>query len=73
MADGLIRSGWHDLGLAAYDAGIRRDPASTHLRVHRGLELYRRGRWEAAAKDFRLAMVDELPGRIRAQARIRLA
>ena len=72
-ADELILSGWHGLGLAAYDAGIRRYPTSTHLRMHRGMELFRRGQWEAAAEDFRLALAGEHPCKFRGQARIRLA
>ena len=72
-ADDLIRSGWHDAGLAIYDASIRRDPAAPRLRMHRGLEYFQRRRWEAAAEDFRLALAGELPGEIQGQARIRLA
>jgi Tfp pilus assembly protein PilF/WD40 repeat protein len=72
-ADELIQSGWHGLGLAAYDAGIRHYPAMDHLRMHRGMELFRRGRWEAAAEDFRLASAGKLPCKFRGQARIRMA
>ncbi len=72
-ADELIRCGWHGLGLAAYNAGIRRDPAAAHLRLHRGMELFRRRWWAAAAEDFRLAASGEFACEFRGQARTRLA
>ena len=72
-ADELIQGGWHDLGLVAYNAAIRRHPASGHLRMHRAMELFGRGRWQAAIDDFRLALEREPTCKFRDQARIRLA
>jgi eukaryotic-like serine/threonine-protein kinase len=72
-ADELVRMGWHFLGLRAYDINIARHSALPHLRLHRGLELYRRGEWKAAAEDLRLVTTNDLRCRFLGEARPRLA
>ena len=72
-ADELIQSGWHGPGMAAYHLGLRRDPAMTHLRLHRGMEHFGRGAWDAVVEDFRAALAGEFPCEFRHEARIRLA
>ena len=71
--DALVRLGLHELGLAAYNLGIRLYPQDGHLRMHRALESFRRGRWEAAAEDLRLAPPDGLRCVAASESRPRLA
>jgi WD40 repeat protein/tetratricopeptide (TPR) repeat protein len=73
VADELVQSGRHGLGLAVYNVALLHLPTSSHLRMHRGMELFRQGRWEPAANDFRLTLAVEPPCRFKAQASIRLA
>ena len=73
QADELARLGWHDLSLAAYSNTIRRHPRLADARLHRGLELFRHGKWEAAAEDFRAHLKDDPDCAHRAECQTRLA
>ena len=72
-ADELVHQGWHDLALRSYDACIRRFPTLTEARMHRGLELFYRGRWAAAVEDFRAVLAGDPKDPSRGPARSRLA
>ena len=55
-ADELAQKGWHGLALWDYNATVRRFPKLKAARMHRGLELFRRGSWQAAADDFKAVL-----------------
>ena len=73
QADELADCGWHALALAAYSNAIRRHPGLADARLHRGLELFRRGKWEAAAVDFQAHLKDDPDCAHRAECQTRIA
>ena len=72
-ADELACLGWHDLALREYAAIIRRTPEFISARMQRGLELFRRGRWESAAADFAAVVAGDPSYEYRLEAWCRLA
>ena len=72
-ADALVRQGWHDLALKDYQTAVRRNPRLTDARMRRGLELFRRNLWQAAAEDFNAVLEGDPNDPSRGSARSRLA